>query len=194
MLLSLTKFIPSSFFSGLDKLLFPYFAKHQTCAIHKTTSASLKYFQNIYSFKFIRILSSFEFVFYIYLLFTRIRILNHIKSIPKGLRELIDLYDYENGWNFIFLLILLTSIILTFSKKRFAWPLKQTGLICISVTLIFKSALVILTILLLIYYSKNMTMKQFDITSKEKLCFYITSVVAALLLLFCSMTFELLKY
>ena len=159
---------------------------------HTTT---LRKFEKIYSLKFIKIISSIEFVLYIYLVFSRIRVINNVKRIPKIMRSLIDLFDYENGWNFVFLLLLFTSIILIFRKRRIAWIFKQTGLICISTTLILSENYIgILTILLFIFYSMNKTIKQFDISSKEKFWFYLISIITAIILLFCSMTFDLLKY
>lgn len=159
---------------------------------HATT---LREFENIYSFKFIKILSIVEFALYAYLVFSRIRLINAIKKIPELLRSLINLFDYENGWNFVFLFLLFSSIFLTFRKRKIAWILKQTGLICISTNfLLSENYIGILTILLFIYYSLNKTIRLFDITPKEKYWSYFISILSAVILLFCSMTFNLLRY
>jgi len=151
--------------------------------------------QKFYSLKFIENLSLLEFVLYAYLLIKRIRVIIFIKKIPKDMRSLIDLFDYENGWNFIFLFLLFLSIPLTFKRRRIAWLLKQTGLICISTTLILgENYIGILTILLFIYFSMSRTNKLFDILPKERLWFFLISISSAILLLFCSMTFNLLTY
>ena len=155
----------------------------------------MKKSEKIYSVKFITILSLLEFVFYAYLVFSRIRLINSIKKIPEIMRSLITLFYYENGWNFVFLFLLFASIFLTFIKRRIAWILKQTALICISTTLILsESYIAILTILLLILFSTNKIIKQFDISPKEKIWFFTISILAAFILLFCSMRFNILKY
>ena len=177
---------------GFVRGLFGYFSK---CCVQPKYSTTLRKFEKIHSLKFIKIISSLEFVLYIYLVFSRIRVINNVKRIPKIMRSLIDLFDYENGWNFIFLFLLFTSIILTFRKRRIAWILKQTGLICISTTLILSEKYIgVLTISLFIFYSTNKTIKQFKISAKEKFWFYLISIIAAMILLFCSMSFDLLKY
>ena len=180
---------------ALHKSLLHICARQSKRYVQPKHSTTLRKFEKIYSLKFIKIISSIEFVLYIYLVFSRIRVINNVKRIPKIMRSLIDLFDYENGWNFIFLFLLFTSIILTFRKRRIAWILKRTGLICISTTLILSENYIgILTILLFIFYSTNKATKQFDISAKEKFWFFLIIIIAAMILLFCSMTFKLLKY
>jgi hypothetical protein len=156
-------------------------------------TTTLGKFQKIYSLNFNKILILLEFILYAYLLFSRIKVVTSIKGVPEGIRELVTFFDYENGWNFIFLFLLFTSIILTLGKRRIAWLLKQTGLICISTTLILgENYIGILTILLFIYFSMSRTNRLFDILPKERLWFFLISISTAILLLYCSMTFNLL--
>ena len=118
-----------------------------------------------------------------------------ILSIDKGLRQLIDFYDYENGWNIIFLTLLLMSNVLTFYSKKVAWTVKQSGLICISITFISKMLYPgFLTILLFIYYSTNKTISRFDIMPKERFKFYLSVILLAFLLLTSSLLFDIVKY
>jgi hypothetical protein len=159
---------------------------------HTTT---LEKFRKIYSLNFNKILILFELVLYAYLLVYRIKVVTSIKNIPEGTRESITFFEYENGWNFIFLFLLFVSMVLAFRKERIAWLLKQTGLICISTTLILGANYIcILTIFLFIYFSVSKTTRLFGILPKERVWFFLISMSTAVLLLFCSMTFNLLKY
>lgn len=154
----------------------------------------MKQFGKIYSYKFIKALAFIEIIFYVYLIFKRVEIIIRISRLDKGLRQLIDLIDHENGWNLIFLLLLLTSNILTFYAKRIAWIIKQTGLICITISLLSKMPFPgLLTILLIIYYSTNKATIQFDIMMKERRKLYLRVFLLVFILITISQ-FDFLKY
>lgn len=103
--------------------------------------------------------------------------------------------DYENGWNFIFLFLLLASCLLTFKSRKVAWIIKQIGLICILLTLGFKVPFVgIIVTLLIIYYSINKVSAQFYIMRNEKVKYYSISAVFAIVLLIGYMFLGILDY
>jgi hypothetical protein len=131
-----------------------------------------------------------EFLFYGSIIYERIELIRSILRIDKGLRELINLIDYENGWNFIFLSLLLISCLLTFKPRKVAWLIKQIGLICLLVTLGFSitnrfsiSYIGIIVILLIIYYSLNKVSDQFNIVKSEKMKYYLISAAIVIMLL-----------
>jgi hypothetical protein len=144
----------------------------------------MKFLEFISSKKFIKTLAILEFIFYGNIIYLRIELIKRILAIDKQMRVLMSFLDYENGWSFIFLFLLLISCLLTFHSRKPAWLIKQIGLICLLVTL--NSTLtysMIIVALLAIYYSINKVAAQFDINKSEKIKYYLISMVCVIVLL-----------
>ncbi len=155
----------------------------------------MKLLSNIYSVRFIKGLSIFEFFFYSYLIYDRTQIIIGLLKINKGLREIIEFDRYEYGWNFIFLILLFLSLILTYYKKRIAWTLKLIGLICIFLTLFWEKSLYsVVVIILLIYFSLDKTILNFEILMTEKLKFYGIVIFFVTLFFIASNWYYFIKY
>lgn len=145
--------------------------------------------------KFIKHLLFIELVFYLYLTYDRFLIVDTVLGIDKGIRQLIDLFRREDGWNFIFLSMLLISFLLTFYRKRIAWILKIAGLLCVSFTLASEhSWLTILTVLLLAFYFRKRTMVLFDIEKEQRVRVVTIVVFSTLVLLISSILIDIIKY
>ncbi len=155
----------------------------------------MKFLDIISSKIFIKTLSILEFVFYGYIIYSRIELIKSILAIDKQIRDLISLIDYENGWSFIFLFLLLISCALTFHSRKSAWLIKQIGLICLLATLSHTlSYSMIIVPLLAIYYSINKVSDQFGINKSEKIKYYLISLACSISLLAGSAFIPLLEY
>ena len=162
-------------------------------AIHKRTK--LTFLKFISSEKFIKSLALIEFIFYGFLIYERINRIYIILGISKGLREVINIVDYENGWSFIYLLLLVISCALTLKLNKAVWLIKQVGLICILITLGFIIPYVgIVVTLLIVYYSLNKISFQFGILKVEKMKYHLISVISVVILLAGYLFINILDY
>lgn len=85
----------------------------------------------------IRIICRLEIITLLLFAISRIQLVFRIKNMDQGLRNLINLIDYENGWTFYFIILsLLGSSLIIYNKINWtAWNLKIISFIC----LIFKA-------------------------------------------------------
>ncbi len=149
----------------------------------------------LYSDSFFKKVLLFELFLYTYLVYNRWQIVDNILKIPKGLRDLISFYETEDGWNFIFLTILIFSIGLTFVKKKAALFLKLTGLLCITTTFIFETSVYsFITIGLLFYYISKGSFHRNQIIPKTRAPFLLWAFISGGCLWLCSAFFPLIKY
>jgi membrane-bound metal-dependent hydrolase YbcI (DUF457 family) len=155
----------------------------------------MKFIEFIASKKFIRNLAILELLLYGYIIYSRIELIKSILAIDKQIRDLISFIDYENGWSFIFLFLLLISCALTFQSRKAAWLIKQIGLICLLATLSHTLTYwMIIVALLAIYYSINKVSAQFGIKNSEKIKYYLISLACSIGLLAGYVFIPLLEY
>lgn len=117
---------------------------------------------------FIKVLTVLELVCYALLMVNRINVVTAIRDVNEDLRQIITFYDYERGWNLVFLSILLVSCALTFTKKKLSWVLRQTGLISLALSFLIPFDLVaVLAVFLSAVYAHKQVMTYFGVTDQK---------------------------
>ena len=155
----------------------------------------VNFIENISSKKAIQFLAFLEFIFYGYIFYLRVELIKAILSLPKGLRELINLIDYENGWNLIFLLLLMSSCIFPFKLGKVKWLIKQTCLLTICITLGFNIQFVaIIAPMLIAYFSLNKVSLHFGIYKSEKIKYHTISICGMIIFLPVCFLINILNY
>lgn len=155
----------------------------------------MNFIDKISSKKAIFKITILEFLFYGFIIYTRINRIVIISNIDPGLRSLINVFDYESGWNLVFLFFLVLSCILSLKYYRLAWIIKQIGLICLIVSLGFiRPYIGIISLGFLIYISLNPVAVNYGIEKKNKIILHVISSVIAIVLLIASSLIDILIY
>ena len=155
----------------------------------------MKYLNHIFSIRGIQVIAVLEIAGSLILIQNRIERVLFIKNIDPGLRKLINIVDYESGWNFIFLIILITSSFLSFRTRQIGWILKQATLITLLVSIgSVKTLIGIAILILLAYYSNNRIITVFKIKKAKKIKFYSISVLGAVILILSYFFIPILNY
>jgi len=137
-----------------------------------------------------------ETVFFIYIILNRIIAINNLNDY-NDLRGLISPYDYETGWTFLVILILLTTNYnFIFTRIRpIYWPIKVGGLLSLMFTTNLNHWHINLSLLLfMIFYFSHKTFANFKIKHDYKFIYVIAAFVFVFVIGYLDSAFRFLKY
>lgn len=139
----------------------------------------------------IKVVSLLELILYIFFFYRGLRgvIMSTLFANRQSHQAFISYCCEENGWTFIFTLLLIISIVLTFTdRKKIAWVLKLTTLLSYTLFLfLMGDYLSAFTLIIFLFYTIGKISSWFKILPQErkKLIIKIT-IASAILLLFAS--------
>ncbi len=134
---------------------------------------------------------------YLYFIFLRIGLIYNISNMDQGLRDMINLYDYENGWGIICLIFLLGTAVLTLVGKKLAviWASKIGALIYLFLSIGMLHLIIgIPVVCLLLFYIRIKISIHFGVNRAHRTINALRAAIVMLILFLGNMYFPFLNY